>query len=311
MASRKANPAVIGAFVIGAIALSVAAILVFGSGRFFRETSRWVVYFDSSVMGLDIGAPVIFRGVSVGSVVEIAAYVDPRQEIFATPVYIELVRGSVRTPEPVTALPEKIIEGWVRERGLRAQLRSQSLVTGKLYVDLAFRPDTPLDLKGLDPEVPEIPSIPTALEEIENTIRAFIDRVRKMPLEDIVENLDGAIASVDELLRDPKLKSAVANLDDTLGQLERLAERLNQGFDDFQGDLDATLEQATKTFAAAENALTDVNAFIEPDSPLNYQLLVALEELSQTLRSLRALSDGLQRNPDQLLFGRGEPGGRP
>jgi paraquat-inducible protein B len=308
MASRKANPAVIGAFVLGAIALTVAAVLLFGSGRLFQKTTRWVIYFDSGLTGLDVGAPVIFRGVTVGSVVDIAAFVDPNRDLTASPVYIELVRGSVRVPEGVTQLPLQIIDNWIKEKGLRAQLKTQSLVTGKLYVDLGFHPGTPLDLKGLDPAVPEIPAVPTQLEEIEQTVKAFVERIRKLPLENIVEKIDSAVASADELLSDPKLKDAIANLDGTLVETRKLIARVNSGFDDFSGDLRGALEQATKTLANADAAVSDVRGFIEPGSPVYHEILVALDELSETLRSVRALSDALARDPNQIIFGRGEPG---
>jgi len=308
MASRKANPVLIGAFVLGAIALSVVAALLFGSGRFFKETSRWVIYFDSSVTGLDVGAPVIFRGVQVGSVVDIAAYVDPSKDIIATPVYIETVQGVVRVPEGVTRTPVELVDGWIQDKGFRAQLKTQSLVTGKLYVDIGFHPDTPLKLVGLDPEVPEIPAVPTQFEEVETTIRALVARVQEMPLEDIVTKLDSAMGAADELLSDPKLKDAIANLDGTLVEMRGVIGKLNSGFEELEGDLEGTLEQATKTLANADAAISDVRGFIEPGSPLQYEILVVLDELAQTLRSVRALSDGLTRDPNQIIFGRGEPG---
>ena len=310
MASRKANPTVIGAFVLGAVALTVAAALLFGSGRLFQKTTRWVIYFDSSLTGLDIGAPVVFRGVPVGSVVDMAAFVDPDRDITASPVYIELVRGVVRVPEGVTRRPFEIIDKWIHDKGLRAQLKSQSLVTGKLYVDLGFHPGTPLDLKGLDPGVHEIPAVPTQLELIETTIKDFVARLKKMPLEDIVQKLDSAIGSASELLSDPKLNDAIANLDGTLEEARVLVAKVNGRFDDLAGDLEGTLEQATKTLEDADAAIADVRTFIEPGSPVHYQILVVLDELSQTLRSIRTLSDGLRRDPNQLIFGRERPGGR-
>lgn len=311
MPSRRANPALIGGFVLGAIALSVAAALVFGSGRFFQRTFRWVIFFDSSVTGLDVGAPVIFRGVTVGSVVDVAAYVDPDEGTVTTPVYIELVQGSVRGPRRAAPDPVRFIDDWVQKRGLRAQLKTQSLVTGKLYVDLGLHPDTPIKLVGLDVGVPEIPSVPTELEELKQTLQSAAARISELPLEEIVENLRSVTASLDRLLADPALEGAVANLDATLAETRELVSKLNGSFGDFEGDVDATLAEARKTFAGANAAIADARALVAPGSPLQYQLSVLLEELSRATRAVRALSESLARDPDQLIFGRGKPGGSP
>jgi len=203
-----------------------------------------------------------------------------------------------------------VIKGWIQTQGLRAQLKAQSLVTGKLYVDLAFHPDTPIKMMGLDPKTPEIPAIPTALEEIEDTVRNFVKRVEKMPLEEIASNVNSALAAADELLRDPKLKDSIANLDGTLQETRKLLARLNSGFDDLSDDLRGTLEQATKTLGDADAAIVDVRSLIEPGSPFNYEVLVVLDEFSQTLRSIRTLSDSLARDPNQIIFGREKPGGQ-
>lgn len=240
--------------------------------------------------------------------VSINAYIDPDKGTVATPVYIELVQGSVRVPPGEIRSANDTINEWVRDRGLRAQLKSQSLVTGKLYVSLGLHPDTPVTMVGLDPKVPEIPAIPTEMEEIEATFKNLVARIEKMPLEDIVQKLDAALRSADALLSDPKLKDAIANLDDTLAETRTFVGRLNSSYDGLAGDLEGTLEQATKTLANADAAVSDVRTFIEPGSPVHYEILVALEELSRTLRSIRALTDALSRDPEQLIFGRGRPG---
>jgi paraquat-inducible protein B len=199
----------------------------------------------------------------------------------------------------------------VQKRGLRAQLKTQSLVTGKLYVDLGLHPDTPVRLVGLDVGVPEIPSVPTELEELKQTLQSAAARISELPLEEIVENLRSVTASLDRLLADPALESTVANLDATLAETRELVSKLNGSFGDFEGDVDATLAEARKTFAGANAAIADARALVAPGSPLQYQLSVLLEELSRATRAVRALSESLARDPDQLIFGRGKPGGSP
>jgi len=156
--SMRANPAVIGAFVVGAVALLVVALLVWGGTGLLRTKLDYVLFFDAAVTGLNKGAPVLARGVRVGEVTDV-------QLRWGTPliaVYIavepETLKGTAKDG------PARAIERAVREDGLRAQLRMQSFVTGVLYVALDVRPGTPIVLRGLERRVPELPTIPTDLE---------------------------------------------------------------------------------------------------------------------------------------------------
>lgn len=312
MPSRRASPTLIGAFVLGAVAIAVAAALVLGSGRFFRESTRWVIYFDSSVEGLDVGAPVVFRGVTVGSVTDIFAYVDPTKKIFATPVYIELVGGSVRVPAGTEYDNSvSLLKSWIRDDGLRAQLKPQSLITGKLYVALLFRPDTPLAFKGLDKQVPEIPAVPTQMEEIEETVNAALQRIANLPLEEIAHNLNEVLTRTDERLSDPHLKQAIENLDGALAKTRSVMGKLDSSYGEVEADLRATLAQMQKTLADLDGAVTDAQQMVEPGSPLQYQLLTTLEEVTRSARSLRVLTESISEDPNQLIFGRRRSGEKP
>src|SRR5262245_30436492 len=136
---RKANPIIIGAFVVGAIALAVFGIVVFGSGRLFKETTPFVMYFTGSVDGLSVGSPVKFKGVEIGGVTSIQLDLGEEARI---PVWIEIdnkkiVARGAEWPSDRAALRAAI------ERGLRAQLNSQSIVTGLLFVQLDYHPETP------------------------------------------------------------------------------------------------------------------------------------------------------------------------
>ena len=191
--SRRANPSVIGAFVLGAVGLAVAAVLVFGSGTFFEERNPFVLYFDSSVKGLEVGSPVIFQGVEVGTVTTVNALINFETGVVAIPVYIEIVRGRV------TVVGDPGVEGGVAseiKRGMRARLKSLSLITGKLYVDLDYYPDKPAVFKGFDPDTPEIPTIPSEFDEIRATVGQFIKELRKLPLSELVDSLASASSGI-------------------------------------------------------------------------------------------------------------------
>src|SRR5215510_6930055 len=154
----KISPTVIGVFVIGAMVCMVAGVLLFSGGKFFTEKLPYVLFFDSSVEGLHLGAPVIFRGVQVGQVTQIEAIADPKTFTVVIRVKVELVRGVIKVSGGGFKDPHQAVEGLIQQ-GARASLRLQSFVTGVLYVALDFHPSTPIKRLGLDPRSPELPTI--------------------------------------------------------------------------------------------------------------------------------------------------------
>src|SRR5215831_7079714 len=183
---RQMNPTTIGAFVVGAIVLLIAGGLLFGGGKFLQEKLPYVMFFDSSVEGLNVGAPVIFRGVQVGQVTEIEAIANPQTFDIRIKVKINLVRGSIKVEGESQRFtdPHQAVEGLIR-KGIRATLRTQSFVTGVLYVALDFFPNTPVKLLGLDPTVPELPTIPSAMDQLKSQVEQAMSDLRKLPLETI------------------------------------------------------------------------------------------------------------------------------
>jgi len=304
--SRKANPVAVGVFVLGAIALAIVAVLVFGTGKLFQSTQRFVIYFDSSVMGLDPGAPVMFRGVKVGEVEAIEAFYYPERDEIAIPVYVELVEGSVKTGTPaggMIASVERLIAD-----GLRAQLAAQSLVTGKLYVSLDMQPEREAKLRGLDPDTPEIPSIPTIFQQAQEAIARVFQRLEQAPLDEIVESIRSTLARVDELVNTPELESALRELDSTIVAFRDLAKAAQKEVGPAGQGLQDTAAAARDTLAQVERAVDELAEEVGQGSPLQYQVLHTLEEVAKAARSLRALSDTLNAQPESLVFGRSEAG---
>ena len=168
--SKKANKTIIGVFVVAAVAMLVAAVLIFGSGKFFKEKSEYIAYFDGSVKGLRIGAPVVFRGVRIGEVQDIALHYYHQELEFKIPVMITLYPDKVIGMGLETS-PQEEDKSWAKllDDGLRASLEMQSIVTGQLLIALDFHKDAPLNLQGLKelklgPDVKEIPTIKTGLQ---------------------------------------------------------------------------------------------------------------------------------------------------
>src|SRR5262245_23666947 len=173
---KRANPAVIGGFVVGAVALLVIGVLLLGGGRFLTEQHTYVLYFEDSVEGLSVGAPVTQQGVRIGSVSDIQVQYLRWKGEFRIPVFIDIEPGRVKEVG-VGDSPRRGGEAFIKfltERGLRAQLHLDSLVTGQLSVQLGFHPGTPVRLVGGEGKVPEIPTIPSAFDQVSATVQSLV-----------------------------------------------------------------------------------------------------------------------------------------
>lgn len=313
---KKANPAIVGAFVLGAIALAVLGVLVFGSGKFFRRSIEGVMYFPGSVNGLSIGAPVKFKGVDIGTVTNIQLVLSagedgPQARI---PVYVEMdptkivSPGGVRFPDP--AARDELIR-----RGLRAQLQSQSLLTGLLFIQLDFFPDTPVNYVLPQPsDPPEIPTIPTVLEQASEQAREIIGDLRAIDFKGMVDRANEALGGLSKLVNDPALKHAldqlpgtVQNLNGAVDSANALLRRIDKQVDPLSQEVRETLVGAQRAMSTVEQTAAAATTLIEPGSPLDYDLRQSLRDVSRAADSLRLLADFLERNPSALLYGRPQP----
>jgi paraquat-inducible protein B len=303
VASPRGNPAVIGGFVVGAVALAALAVIVFGSGRMFETRTRMVTYFEGAVTGLDVGAPVIFQGVQIGQVRAIDAMVDATSFDVIVRVYFDVVGDQVETIGEAELMDERVVLKFI-EKGLRAQLKSQSYITGKLYLDLALHPEAPLVLHELDPSVPEIPSIPTTLEEVGRQVGEFLVQLKELRLDEMVSDLASTIRGLDQLINKPELAEAIDRLNDTMGEARSVLARVDRRTDGLVDGMEDTVRELKTAATAAEQALSAIQSMVEPGSAVHRELLAALVELKATLQSVRTLSDGLSQQPEQLIFGR-------
>ena len=165
---NRANPTLIGAFIVGAVTLVALGILLLGGARVFTERRTFVAYFEGSVKGLNVGAPVEFQGVRAGAVTDIQLQFLTTELEFRIPVFLQFEPGTMSQVGRQVEVKGQFLAPLV-ERGLRAQLEMQSVVTGQLIVQLGFYPDTPIHLVG-DGTVPEIPALPTTMQQVTQTL---------------------------------------------------------------------------------------------------------------------------------------------
>jgi len=308
--SRRANPTLVGVFVLGAALLGVVALALFGSGTLFREAHPFVLYFKGSVNGLNPGAPVKFKGVEVGSVKRIMVRFEEDAGEVSIPVFVEveadkLARAGLNaefTPEAIqTAI----------ERGLRGRLESQSLVTGLLFVNLDYSPGEPARFVGSAGGIPEIPTMPTQIEAATQVVKEIVERLSKLDLEALVSSATETLDALRDLAGSREARRAVASLDETLASLRELTRRLDQTLVPLGQSLRTTAEETQRLEQELGRTLQAVRGLVAPSSPVTQQLTQALVEVSSAARALRALAETLERNPSAIVRGRASQGGRP
>ena len=324
--STKVSPTLIGAFVIGAVALIVIAILLLGSGRLFRQTRDFVLYFDNSVNGLRVGAPVKFKGVEVGSVKDIRLQLEKGAEVNKIPVIIEidLEKLTLRGATPEIAVEREAFHKAVVE-GFRGQLAMESLVTGVLYVALDFFPGTPINFvqqENVNNKYPEIPTLPTSLELAKGAVERILNKLEEVDFKRLIDSLTKTSDGVGQLIsvNSPTVKSILQSVDQAMPQLRgaildfrTLTATANNNVTNVSADLHQTLtaahsaiEQIAETMKEAETTIISVRTTIDPNSPTFYELTKSLREVSGAASSIRLLADSLDRNPQAPILGKPE-----
>ncbi|MGH8610500.1 MAG: MlaD family protein [Gammaproteobacteria bacterium] len=334
--SKPVSPIAIGGFLVGAIVLLTTALLTFGGGEVFKDKREFVIFFDSSLNGLNVGAPVKIQGVQVGTVREVALQMDPQRVQLLKPVVIEFDPGRLIDPsgKPMESAgtEQERQENMQRliEAGLRARLEMQSLLTGLLYVEFNLYPDQPVKLTGLNYKgLAELPSIPTTTDELRNTLDEVLTKARKLPLEDMVRDLSATLKEIRDTVKSDDIKRTRTALAKTLEGTEQLVAKLNRQLEPLLADARETaketrglvraihaetrggirpvlaaaeqaLRKATSVLEASRGAMSAVGSFSGPDSTLQQTLV----ELRNTARSLRDLTDYLERHPDSVLYGK-------
>jgi paraquat-inducible protein B len=314
--AKQANRMMIGGFVVLAVILMAASLVVFGSGKFFKKTVQCVMYFNEPVKGLSVGAPVLFRGVQIGSVTSIVLQVDPVKMQTHIPVIIEYepekfqVAGAGRE---ISRNPRKNIPKLI-EKGLRAQLGMQSFITGQLVIQLDFYPGTPVTLQSIDKDYIEIPTIPS-------TSAKLGDALEKLDLQGLEKHLESTLAGVDRFVNNPDLTASIRGLNETLRDARKLLTRIDRQVDPMSDDVKKTVKEFGKLAAnidarvgglttGFDKTMSKARGLLSEDSPLIVDLQNTLQEISAMSRSIRQLTNYLDQHPEALIRGKGNSGGK-
>lgn len=318
---KRFSSAAIGMFVVGSLVLAVAAIAVIGSGSLFRKSHKFICFFQGSLNGLNVGAPVKARGVQIGSVSEIRLRLDPADgrlkegagTFSAIPVIIDVdesqleargANGAGLQPQEFRAL---------LERGLRAQLATESFLTGLLYVEVDLHPGAPLNLLLQPGSGPyrEVPTIPTDLQQVQETAMKALAKLDKVDFVKLTQSITDAGSAAANLLRSPDIKetldslqTATRNLDMTISSIRGMVQNVNNRSGPVLASLKNAADQASVTLGQISSTAQTLQASLAPDAPLTYRLDVALENFSEASSAIRELTDYLQRNPSAIVRGK-------
>ncbi|MEX2583732.1 MAG: MlaD family protein, partial [Gemmatimonadota bacterium] len=289
--------------------------------------STFISYFEESVNGLEVGAPVKFQGVPVGRVTDLLIQIDLNDKTFKVPVQydVNLARLTSATGTFVN-LEDAAVLGQQIEDGLRAQLQMESIVTGQLYIELAYRSDPELAvLEERLTEFPEIPTTPSLLAafgtqagSLVGDVLQILFRVNEM-LEEVnmVELNRSVVASaqaIEDLAGSPEITAALASVPEmseefsgAMAEMQVLATRLGETIDPLQTQISGTNDELVLTLRSMQAVIEETRGLITADSGVGYQLEGTLASLTSAADALRALVLSLERNPDMLIRGREAP----
>jgi paraquat-inducible protein B len=300
--SKQANKTLIGAFVIGAVALLVGALLVFGSGRLFKRTVQFVAFFEGSVKGLNVGAPVMFRGVKIGEVTEIHIYSNPQTLEVKLPVIMDLYPERIESGTAKPDISPRMAMNNLIRNGLRAQLQPQSLLTGQLFVQLDYHEEKPLKLVGteglgFEKDIFEVPTISSF------DIQELTRRIDKLPLEEIAYSVRASLDGIEKIINSPEVHRSIKLLPETIAAVQTVAETANGRIDELTLSTDETLrdlralvknidariaplsQSALETSAAARDTLTEARDMMQH---VNRRVTSIENDLSQATAAFRS-----------------------
>jgi paraquat-inducible protein B len=314
--SEARKPFWIGAFLLGGLALLALGTLLLSRDSWFSQPSEYVVYFTGALDGLDVGADVTYRGVKVGTVREIRLSYDRQLKDVVMPVVVRI--GNPGETEDGKRGFDQFI-GQLVERGLRAQLQTPSLLTGKAIVALDMFPKEPGYVRTPhELDLPTIPSVPSRIDQIADVLRELAGSLRELPLQEMAESAKNTLEAVEKLTNSGELQQGLVSMSQLLAKLDRLSGRLEQQLppimDNVQQssvDLRAAVADIRSAAQSTAHALEQVNALavetrrgLGPKSEIQYELLQAMQELNRASKATQRMLEGLDQRPQSLIFGK-------
>jgi len=268
------------------------------SEKTYVDKNRWLLYFDSDVRGLNIGAPVELNGIQIGSVLEVNLEFDVEKVSFSVPVLVETEGDRIKATgkRPEGAEEQKVMD-YLVAKGLRAQLKTGSLITGQLLVSLDLHPDAPPAKINWDGQYPVLPTVPTAMEEITTSLTQLLKKLEKLPIEQIGNDLRDTVSGAKRLVNSPDLQKSATVLNETLNEAQKFVAALNTGV---APELKSAVSNLNAALIQAQKLARSLNSNVAPQADRT------LKELQSAARSIKVWAEYLERHPEALIRGKGK-----
>ncbi len=268
------------------------------SEKTYVRKKRWLLSFDGGVRGLKVGAPVEMQGIQIGEVLEVDLEFDVEKESFSVPVLVELepdrIKATGKMPEG--AENQRVMD-YLVGKGMRAQLKTGSLITGQLLVAIDLHPEAPPAKINWETRYPELPTVPTAIEEIATSLTQVLKKIEKMPIEQIGNDLRDTVAGAKRLINSAELQQSVKALNETLNQAQKFVATLNTAV---EPELQAAVSNLNSALIQAQKLAKGLNSNVAP------QAEKTLKELQSAARSIKVWAEYLERHPEALIRGKGK-----
>ena len=315
--SQKVSTSAIGAFVLGSVVILIACVVWISGSSFGTDKSRAVMVFDSSVKGLRVGAPLALKGVTIGEVINIDIVIDVDTFKVFMPVTIEINNNKVRRVG-VDNINDNDIMPELIEKGLRGQLRTQSLLTGLLFIQMDFHPNSPIRNPNIKTDYEQLPTIPTDMAELSRSL-ATIDVPR------LINETQSTLTAINDLMTSEQTQLSTEHLNDALLAVTRLSDQLGgvtpelealmtnsneavtsirQQIPQLSSDIQTSLAQFNKAAAKFEAVMSSADYSLSDDSPVVYEVIKAAQELARAGKSLQSLAETLEAQPESILKGK-------
>jgi paraquat-inducible protein B len=266
--------------------------------KIYADKNRWLLYFDSDVRGLKIGAPVELNGIQIGTVLDVNLEFDVEKISFSVPVLVETegerIKATGKMPE---GAEEQKVMDYLVAKGLRAQLKTGSLITGQLLVSLDLHPEAPPAKINWDGMYPQLPTVPTAMEEITTSLTQLLKKLEKLPIEQIGNDLRDTVSGANRLVNSPELQRSATALNETLDQAQKFVSALNK---DVAPELKSAVSNLNAALIQAQKLAKSLNSNVAPQADRT------LKELQSAARSIKVWAEYLERHPEALIRGKGK-----
>lgn len=328
----KISPATVGLFVLGALLVFVVGFLSFGGSNIFKKPSRFMVYFDESVSGLDPGAPIKFYGVRVGRVAAVSARYDVQTRKAMVRTVCEINRSVVTDAEgrEIDLTNAAELQTFI-DRGLRAKLNFTG-ITGLLFVELSIEDPRvhPANPRFMSEPLPVVPAIASPISEVQQSLVEIVANIKQVDfaglskqVKTLLDTTNSKVASFDAkglgdkvgnaadavtaFVNSPETRQTFVNLNAALADLRVLIARIDGNVGPISEDLKKTLLEAQTALKSLESTATTTQRFVASQAGLGDEVTVALRQLADAAAALERFSDALTRNPSSLIVGKKKP----